>query len=106
MEGQYGGGALPCICNEGTRLHDVLACQCMRPINIVARRQLVSGSMGVETAKNPNSIILKWLETTSCTNTLSTTTTINDTHLLVWRLFGQQRIGQTESSASSSASMK
>ena len=31
---------------------------------------------------------------------------INDTHLLVWRLFGQQSIGQTESSASSSASLK
>ena len=24
MEGQYGGGALPCLCNEGTRLCDVL----------------------------------------------------------------------------------
>ena len=23
MEGQYGGGALPCLCNEGTRLRDV-----------------------------------------------------------------------------------
>ena len=24
MEGQYGGGALPCLCNEGTRLRFVL----------------------------------------------------------------------------------
>ena len=24
MEGQYGGGVLPCICDEGARLHDVL----------------------------------------------------------------------------------
>ena len=76
-------------------------CQHMGPINVVARRQLVSGLMGVETAKKPNSIILKWLETTSCTDTLSMTTTINNTHLLVWRLFVQQRIGQTKSSASS-----
>ena len=66
-------------------------------------RELVDGS---GTAKKPNSIILKWLETTSCTDTPSTTTTINNTHLLVWRLFGQQSIGQTESSASSSASLK
>ena len=72
----------------------------MGPINAVARRQLVSGGMGVEMAKK-NSIILKWLETTSCTDTPSMTTTINDTRLLVWRLFGPQRIGQTESSASS-----
>ena len=61
----------------------------------------MSGWMGVETAKKPNSIILKWLETTSCTDTLSMTTTINDTLLLVWRLFGQRSTGQTESSASS-----
>ena len=61
----------------------------------------MSAWMGVETAKKPNSIILKWLETTSCTDTLSMTTTINNTHLLDWRLFGQQSIGQTESSASS-----
>ena len=61
----------------------------------------MSGWVGVEMAKKPNSIILKWLETTSCTDTLSVTTTINDTHLLVWRLFGQRSIGQTESSASS-----
>ena len=57
--------------------------------------------MGVEMAKKPNSIILKWLETTSCTDTPLTTTTLNNTHLLVWRLFGEQSIGQTESSASS-----
>ena len=37
----------------------------------------------------------------SCTNTLTMTTTINNTHLLVWRLFGQRSIDQTESSASS-----
>ena len=61
----------------------------------------MSGWMGVEMAKKPNSIILKWLETASCTDTLSMTTTINNTHLLVWRLFGQQSIGQTKSSASS-----
>ena len=73
----------------------------MGPINAVARRQLVSGWMGVEMAKKTNSIILKWLETTSCTDTPSMTTTINETHLLVWRLFGPQSIGQTESSASS-----
>ena len=71
----------------------------MGPINAVGSRQLVSGWMGVETAKNTNSIIPKWLETTFCTDTPSTTTTINDTHLLVWRLFGQRNIGQTESSA-------
>ena len=61
----------------------------------------MSGLMGVEMAKKINSIILKWLETTSCTNTPSMTTTINNTNLLVWRLFGPQSIGQTESSASS-----
>ena len=61
----------------------------------------MSGWMGVETAKKTNTIILKWLKTTSCTNTPSMTTTINETHLLVWRLFGQRSIGQTESSASS-----
>ena len=61
----------------------------------------MSGWMGVETAKETNSIILKWLETTSCTDTPLMTTTINDTHLLVWRLFGPQSIGQTKSSASS-----
>ena len=60
----------------------------------------MSGWMGVEMAKKPKSIILKWLETTSCIDTLLMTITINDTHLLVWRLFGQQSIGQTESSAS------
>ena len=49
----------------------------------------MSGWMGMETAKKPNSIILKWLETTSCTATLLMITTINDTHLSVWRLFGQ-----------------
>ena len=49
----------------------------------------MSGWMGVETAKKPNSIVLKWLETTSCTATPLMITTINDTHLSVWRLFGQ-----------------
>ena len=39
--------------------------------------------MGVEMAKKPKLIILRWLETTSCTDTLSMTTTINNTHLLV-----------------------
>ena len=24
MEGQYGGGAFPCLCNEGTQLRDAL----------------------------------------------------------------------------------
>ena len=72
-------------------------CDSWKLISVVARRQLMSGWMGVETAKKTNSIILKWLETTSCTDTPSTTTTINDTHLLVWRLFGQQSIGQTKS---------
>ena len=48
----------------------------MGPINIVAMRQLTSGWMGVETAKQSNPIILKWLETTSCTATLLMTTTI------------------------------
>ena len=78
----------------------------MGPINVVARRQLVSGWMGVETAKNSNSIILKWLETTSCTATLLMITTINDTHLSVWRLFGQQSIGQIKSLVSSLVSLK
>ena len=40
------------------------------------------------TKKQQNSTILKWWEITSYTNTLLTTTTINDTHLLAWRLFG------------------
>ena len=44
---------------------------------------------GSGTAKKPTSIILKWLETTSCTATPLMITTINDTHLSVWRLFGQ-----------------
>ena len=39
----------------------------------------MSGWMEVETAKKPNSIILKLLETTSCTDTPSMTTTINNT---------------------------
>ena len=61
----------------------------------------MSGWMGVETAKKPNSIILKWLETTSCTTTPLMITTINDTHLSVWRLFGQGSIGQIQSLVSS-----
>ena len=40
-------------------------------------------------------------ETTSCTATLLMITTINNTHLSVWRLFGQQSIGQIESLVSS-----
>ena len=48
-----------------------------------------------------NSIILKWLETTSCTTTLLMITTINNTHLSVWRLFEQQSIGQIKSLVSS-----
>ena len=73
----------------------------MGPINVVARRQLGSGWMGVETAKKSNSIILKWFGTTSCTATLLMITTINDTHLSVWRLFGQQSISQIKSLVSS-----
>ena len=61
----------------------------------------MSGWMGVETAKKPNSIVLKWLETTSCTATPLMIATINDTHLSVWRLFGQQSIGQIKSLVSS-----
>ena len=49
------------------------------------------GWVGVETAKKSNLIILKWLETTSCTTTLLM---ITNTYLSVWRLFGQQSIGQ------------
>ena len=48
----------------------------MGPINIVAMRQLASGWMGVETAKQSNPIILNWLKTTSCTASLLMTTTI------------------------------
>ena len=44
--------------------------------------------MGVEIAKQ-HSTILKWWVTTSCTDTQLMITTINDTHLSVWRLFGQ-----------------
>ena len=61
----------------------------------------MSGWMGVETAKKSNLIILKWLETTSCTTTLLMITAINDSHVSVWRLFGQQSIGQIESLVSS-----
>ena len=40
------------------------------------------------TKKQQNPTILKWWEITSYTDTQSTTTTINVTHLLAWRLFG------------------
>ena len=40
------------------------------------------------TKKQQNLTILKWWEITSYIDTLSMTTTINDTHLLAWRLFG------------------
>ena len=56
---------------------------------------------GRETAKKSYSIILKWLETTYCTATLLMITTINNTHLSVWTLFGQQSIGQIKSLVSS-----
>ena len=58
-------------------------CQRMGPINEVVRRQLVSGWMGVETAKKQHSTLLKWWETTSCTATQLMITTINDTCLSV-----------------------
>ena len=76
MEGQYGGGALPCLCDEGTRLRDVL------DVNIwdqstqgkETTREWVDGSGNSQQKFN-------WLETTSCIDTKSMTTTINNTHL-------------------------
>ena len=50
----------------------------------------MSGWMVMGLKKQQNSTILKWWETTSYTDTLSMTRTINDTHLLAWRLFGAQ----------------
>ena len=47
------------------------------------------------TKKQQNSTTLKWWAITSYTDTLSTTTTINDTHLLAWRLFGAPSTGPT-----------
>ena len=57
----------------------------------------MSGWMGVEIAKKQHSTILKWWETISCTGTQLMITTINDTHLSVRRLFGQQNIGPIKS---------
>ena len=47
------------------------------------------------TKKQQNSTILKWWAITSYTDTLSMTTTINDTHQLAWRLFGAPSTGPT-----------
>ena len=57
----------------------------------------MSGWMALEIAKKQHSTILKWWETTSCTTTQLMITTINNTHLSVWRLFGQQNIGPIKS---------
>ena len=50
-------------------------------------------SSGVK--KMGNFTTLRLWGTISYTNTLSMITTINNTHLLAWKLFGQQNIGQT-----------
>ena len=42
-----------------------------------------------------NFTTLRLWGTISYTDTLSTITTINNTHILAWELFGQQNIGQT-----------
>ena len=46
----------------------------------VGRRHVVSGWIVMELKKQQNSSILKWWETTSYTNTLLMTTTMNDAH--------------------------
>ena len=55
----------------------------------------MSGWVVMGLKKQHNSTIPKWWETTSYTDSLSTTTTINDTHLLAWRLFEAQSTGPT-----------
>ena len=60
----------------------------MGPTYDVGWRHVVSGWIVMGLKKQQHSTILKWWETTSYTETLSMTTTINDTHLLAWRLFG------------------
>ena len=50
-------------------------------------------SSGVK--KNGKFSTLRLWGTISYTDTLSMITTIHDTHLLAWKLFGQQNIGQT-----------
>ena len=44
-----------------------------------------------------NFITLKLWATISCIDTALMITAINDTHQLVWKLFGEQNIGQTVS---------
>ena len=55
----------------------------------------MSGWIVMGPKNQQNSTILKRWEITSYTDTLSMTTTINDTHLLAWRLFGAQSTGPT-----------
>ena len=61
----------------------------------------MSGWMGVETDKKSNSIILKWFGNNFLYCNSVDDRINNDTHLSVWRLFGQQSIGQIESLVSS-----
>ena len=67
----------------------------MGPTSEVGRRHVVSGWIVTGPKQKQNSTILKWWEITSYTDTLLMTTTINDTHLLAWRLFGARGTGPT-----------
>ena len=60
----------------------------MGPIYEQAKKQAVSGWIGMVPRKMVNSTTLRWLGTISCADTLLMITTLNDTHLLAWKLFG------------------
>ena len=94
MEGGDGGCALSCLRHERARLCDVVDVYIWDKFTKQAKKQAVSGWIGMVPRKMVHSTTLRLLGTISCTDTLLSITTINDTHLLAWKLFGPQRIGQ------------